>query len=167
MGNQKDEELYKTYLNQIQRYFDSKDKSRNYLETKIALLAAQAGVVMSLILTLNNGIYKYYAIPIVFAIICYFIAFWPRKIWDNPSGDSLREIGIRINSGKIKTSEDINKELACCEPETREYLSDAFEKNNRLMKYLYFYVKLGMIFNVLGLVAWFLGILFPSFLIKW
>ncbi len=156
--------LHQTLLEQIQRNYDSRDKSRNYLETKLTILLTQSGILLGLTLTLSNSMYKIYAIPFFLAILAYTVGIWPTKIWDNPSDESLTELAKRIKNGTLKTPEELYELLSCVKKP--EYLKVAFDHNIKMLKVKNIAIMWGLIINLIGAVLWLLAVIFPCLMIQ-
>lgn len=159
-----EESIYKVLLLQVYRFNDGREKSRNYLETKVTLLFAQASIVLGALLSWDAGIYKAYAIPVIISIVFYAIAFWPRKMNDTPSIAALKLIASEIESKRMTKPDDLYKYLSGYLKQ--DEMSKALEQNKFGVSVQRCCIRLGIISNIIGLVGWLLAVFIPGLLIK-
>lgn len=146
--------IYKPILEQIQRVFDADDKSRNYLEQKLAILIAQAAIYLGLLVYNYQYIYVLPISLVFFAIISYAIGIWPLSINDSPSSNSIIQIleDLKKNGDVDLVEDDIYIALIC--PDVTEKLKEAFIANNMTNELKRNSIRIGIILNILSLLIW-------------
>jgi hypothetical protein len=135
-------------LEHIQRYFDSRDKSREYLDQKIALFIAQAVITIGFVSTSQIYCKGLIIIPLFISLILYVVAILPYKIWDNPSKLSIIKATKDIINKEITNSDDLLMRFigtGCIEE-----MEKAFTKNDKMLDLKRGILISGLILNIIG-----------------
>ena len=141
--------MYNKLLEQIQRYFDSRDKSREYIDNKISLFIAQAVISIGFIATSNINCKILAILPVFIALILYVIGIYPYKIYDNPSKVVLEKATIDLKNGVIKNSNELFNLLIGI-----DYIDDmkkAFAHNDKMLDLKRKLLISGLILNIIGI----------------
>lgn len=141
--------LYFKLLDQLQRYFDSRDKSREYIDNKISLFIAQAVISIGFIAASNICCKLLAILPVFIALILYVIGIYPYKIYDNPSKAVLEKATIDIKNNAINDTDGLFKLLIGF-----DYVDDmkkAFAHNDKMLNLKRKLLISGLILNIIGI----------------
>lgn len=151
-------DIYKVILDQIQRKFENDDKSRLYLEQKLAILIAQITIFIGFLVIEFRS---FYILPIIFAfsaLISYVLGIWPISINDTPNGDQLIEIISKIKDNYNYKANHAYQMFV--KPSDIKTLLDNFNENEKTNENKRKSIRVGIILNLISLIYWiFLSIL--------
>ena len=151
-------EYKKLVFDQLQKCNDQTFRAREYLEGKIPLLVTQAGILLTLIVTMQDGTYAVYGVTILIAILLYACAYLPTRITHTPNPDTL----IWIMERDIEKAMNEEKLVSALLPEEKREIEDfktKFAQDEAILKLKRYLVTVGIIINALGILVWVIAVI--------
>lgn len=150
-------ELNNILFQQLKLKFNNDDKSRIFLDQKLAILIAQVAIYIGC-LTLSYSLVN--LIPLILAVaslFIYAIGIWPVKIHDIPGSNRLYEIMTFTKDDENYTYEFALEDFVGLDQ--IECYKKAFQDNEKMLNNKELSIKLGIAFNFLSVLIWVISII--------